>query len=283
MWTTQETYFISTKFRLKSKQSYTQPHIAKSVPSCFNKSIIQVIICIKLINRHCENINPTGFLTIIMDFHLEFHMPHSSVHVLSVIIRRKLFIKFYSFWSWGKKKKGTAARGSILPGALVMLVRQECARSWRQSRGTLLKQQGPYRGPSQAADGHVFLHKEDLWWDLDSELVRVSTGVRRAAFTLRTQILLLIPEEFVGFQTHLIPTVMNKSHACVDQQQTLLSLSFSCSRLHFTVPKKVYKFYLDLPRKLHASDQDLDYLWCCSVNIVWRAQEAHRKHAVLYM
>lgn len=85
---------------MKSKQSYTQPHIAKSVPSCFNKSIIQVIICIKLINRHCENINPTGFLTIIMDFHLEFHMPHSSV-----IIRRKLFIKFYSFWSQGKKRK----------------------------------------------------------------------------------------------------------------------------------------------------------------------------------
>lgn len=219
-------------------------------------------------------------------FPFRFHMPHSSVHVLSVIISRKLFIKFYSFWSQGKKKKKKRYRcsrvnsswssGHVSAAGMCSLLTAEQGNAANTTRPLQRAKSGC--GRSCVSPQRGFMVGSGFWTGPGEH-----GGERRAAFTLRTQILLLIPEEFVGFQTHLIPTVMNKSHACVDQQQTLLSLSFSCSRLHFTVPKKVYKFYLDLPRKLHASDQDLDDLWCCSVNIVWRAQEAHRKHAVLYM
>lgn len=90
-------------------------------------------------------------------------MLHTSVHVVSVITRRKLQINLDPLWS--AEKKGSSVCRWQLPGAAVTLVQQECCCSWWKSRAALLKQQGLTQStlPSQAAEGHVFLYKGDLW------------------------------------------------------------------------------------------------------------------------
>lgn len=53
------------------------------------------------------------------------------------------------------------------PGGLVVSAQQECC-SWTLRAITKLLLRRP--------DGHVFLHKEDLWWELNYELVPARPG-----------------------------------------------------------------------------------------------------------
>lgn len=71
----------------------------------------------------------------------------------------------------GQNQKGTGFGHMVtsvsFPGGLVVSAQQECC-SWTLRAITKLLLRRP--------DGHVFLHKEDLWWESNYELVPARPG-----------------------------------------------------------------------------------------------------------